>query len=260
MRFDPSLRDAWTADGEAWKATLPAGWMQGRSAFGGLTAAHAVALGARQVAADRPLRSAQMQLLRPTVPGPVTGVARVLREGRTASFVEVRIQQDGADTLVAQLVFGTGRPEATEAPAAPAFEAPPPDDLVSLPYLPGITPEFVQHVHMRWVRGAPPFSGGDEARFAGWCRFREEAGGVEGIVGLLDVWPCPSLSLLAGPAPASTVTWSLQILSAPPRLGWCGFTYETVASEGGFHTVRGSLFDEGGALLAVTEQLVAVYG
>ena len=39
MNLDASLRTLWTSINDTWRIDVPAGWMQGRSAFGGLTAA-----------------------------------------------------------------------------------------------------------------------------------------------------------------------------------------------------------------------------
>jgi hypothetical protein len=122
-------------------------------------------------------------------------------------------------------------------------------------------PDFVKQVDLKWLHGSPPFSGSETAEFGGYCRFRVPAGSAEGVVALLDVWPCPSLSQLAAPAPASTVAWTAHIVESNADLSdWCYFTYKTVAGKDGFHTCAGTLFDGRGVLIGFTEQLVAVYG
>lgn len=259
MRFDSSLRDGWTETAAGWRCELPEGWMQGRSVFGGLTAAVAVALARRHVDARRRLRTVQVQLLRPTGPGPVDGEVRILREGKSITFVEVRLRQDDAETALLQLVFVAPRAGSLEVPAAPAPQMPGPDGLDDLPYIPGVMPEFLQHVIMRWADGAPPFSGGDRAQFFGYCGFRGPAGDEEGLVGLLDIWPAPTLSLLPKPVPASTVTWTAHLLEVPDEFGLFGFDYRTEVGADGFHTVLGRLYAPDGRLLAWTEQLAALF-
>ena len=114
---------------------------------------------------------------------------------------------------------------------------------------------------MRWVTGQHPFTGSTQRDFTGYCRFNAPAGGPEGLIALLDVWPAPPLAMLSAPAPASTVSWTAHLLKVPEVLsGWCFYTYRTVAGEGGYHTCAGHLYDAEGALLAYSEQLVAVYG
>lgn len=260
MRIDASLRERWLREDEGWRFELPEGWQQGRSVFGGLTAAALAALGARQVDEDRRLRTANLQLMRPVTPGTVRGAARVLREGRGAAFVETRLAQGGAEAALAQLVFVRPREPSLALPSPPPPLRVDPETLEDLPYVPGVVPEFVQHAQLRWAQGSPPFSGGAEARFAGFCRLREPAGDAEGLLAMLDLWPSPTLGLLDRFAFASTVSWTAHLLGAPARFdGWFQFEYEAVAARAGFHTVVGRLFDPSGELVGWTEQLVAVF-
>lgn len=260
MRFDASMRDHWRQVGGAWRFDLPEGWTQGRSVFGGLTVAAAAALGHRPVDPQYTLRSASASLLRPTAPGTLEGRAELLRQGKNSAFVEVRILQEGALTGVVNLLFARRRDGGVEVDGPRWSLGVDPEGLPDLPHIPGVTPEFVKNVHMRWATGAPPFSGHDEAAFAGYCKYRDPAGDAEGMLGLLDFWPCPSLSLLKAPAPASTVTWTAHLLDVPEDFeGWFGFEYETVAGHGGWHTVVGRLYGPDGRLVGWTEQLAAVF-
>ena len=260
MRFDATLRERWTRAGEDdWRFDMPTGWLQGRSVFGGISVAAAAALARRQVDESRLLRTVSSHLMQPLLPGEVHGAARVLREGGSVSFVEVSLAQKGEVTAKVMAVFG--KPRDTEVRVGgPTFEGPGPDEGMELPYVEGVTPEFTQHVAMRWTEGTPPFFSADEARFAGYCRFRVPAGDDEGILGLLDAWPPPTLSILDRPAPASTVTWTAHVLSVPRDFdGWFGFQYETLAGSAGFHTAVGKLYAPDGQLVAFTEQLMAVF-
>lgn len=260
MRIDASLRERWSETDAGWRISLPEGWMQGRSVFGGLTAATAVALGARQVDASRRLRTVNVQLLRPVSAGETHGVARVLREGKGTAFVEVRLSQSGAEIAVAQLVFVRPREGSLALPTPERPAVTPPDDLVDLPYLEGITPEFTQHAQMRWARGSAPFTGGSEPSFDGWCRLRVPAGDVEGLVTMLDLWPSPTLGLVSKPTFASTVSWTAHVLDVPSSFdGWFQFHYAAMAAREGFHTVAGQLWAPDGALVGWTEQLVAFF-
>lgn len=260
FKIDASLRERWRRDDRGWALELPPGWSQGRTVFGGLSVAAMSALGARHVDADRRLRLCSTQLLRPVVAGEVRGDVSVLREGKGTAVVEVRLIQAAELVALCQLVFVTPREGSLEVAAA---AAPPPADvegLVDLPYLAGVVPEFTQRVQMRWAKGSPPFTGGTERRFEGYCRFREPAGGAEGVLAMLDVWPSPTLGLLSKPAFASTVSWTAHLIRAPERLeGWCQFEYETAVGREGFHTAVGRLYDQDGALLGWTEQLVALF-
>ncbi len=267
--IDARLRERWfqledarpESSGSIWRFDMPEGWAQGRSAFGGLTVAAAVSLARRNVDASRVLRTVSTQLMRPAVPGPITGRFTLLREGKSVTFAEVRLSQNDSEVAVVSAVFGVPREQAMVVEPTARFEGKGPEDGLELPYVEGVTPEFTQHVAMRWVEGTPPFMSSPSPRFVGHCRFRCPAGGEEGMVALLDVWPSPTLSMMSKPAFASTVTWTAHLLEPPPTTqeGWFGFEYETIRGGAGFHTAVGKLYSPAGELIAFTEQLVAVF-
>lgn len=261
MRFDKSLRERWKPAGDSFVFDMPDGWMQGRSVYGGLTTAAAAALASRSVDDTRTLRAVTVQFLRPVEPGNVSGTSRVLREGKGVSFVETRLQQNREDVLVVHGVFALSRRGSISVAAPSAVPGPDVESIDDLPYLEGLTPECIRHFSLRWARGALPFSGADEAKFGGYCRFRIPSGDAEALLGLLDAWPSPSLSVQRGPAPESSVTWTAHLLHVPESFdGWFWFEYETIVGEGGFHTCAGRLYAPDGRLAAWTEQLVVVFG
>lgn len=260
LAFDRSLRERWTQHEGGWRCEVPVGWMQGRSAFGGLTAALLAGLGRRHVGEARILRTASQRLVRPLKIGPAEGVAHTIREGKGVSFVEVRILQEGVDVAVAHLVFVVPREGSIVVAGPPPPDGPGPEGLREMPYIEGVIPEFTQHFDLRWAQGPVPFSGGTEARFLGYCRYRGVGGDEEGILGLLDAWPSPSIGLLDRPTPSSTVSWTAHLLHVPEDFdGWFSFEYQTVAGVQGFHTVVGHLHGPGGRLVGWTEQLVALF-
>ncbi|GAB4568412.1 MAG: acyl-CoA thioesterase II [Haliangiales bacterium] len=258
--LDRSLRAQWNQTDDSWRFDLPTGWMQGRSTFGGLTAAVSVALARRHLDPSRRLRSFTVQLLRPLVPGPVEGRYRIHRAGKHITFADVDLAQGEQPAALTRMVFADSRDDARAIAPTASWSGPDPESLVDMPYIAGVTPEFTQNVAFRWVSGGLPFTGSDQTQLAGYCRFRVPFGDVEGVVALLDAWPSPSLGMLRAPAAASTVHWSAHIAALPARFdGWFGFTYETVIATDGYHTVVGRLYDPDGALIASTEQLVALF-
>jgi acyl-CoA hydrolase len=260
MRFDASLRDAWIQDGETWHVDVPTGWGQGRTIYGGLMAAAATALGYRNVDADWQLRTLNVQFVQPSKPGRLVGRCTPWRRGKGVSFLQVELLQAEAVVLVAQLVFARPRISVVDVAPPKMRAAKPCAELSDLPYLPGMTPEFTQHLALRWADGGYPFSGADAAAFTGYCRFRQPAGDAEGTVALLDAWPCPTLALAKGPAASSSVMWTAHLIHTPaPSDAWYGFEYDTVVGHSGLHTAVGRMFDADGRLVGWTEQLVTVY-
>jgi acyl-CoA thioesterase len=83
-----ALLDAIRAAGNTYHADIPEDWLQGRTSFGGLTAALCLAAAERALPDLRPLRSAQF-----TFVGPAGGVVemtpRLLRRGKSSVFAAV---------------------------------------------------------------------------------------------------------------------------------------------------------------------------
>lgn len=259
MNIDRTLRERWYREDERWVAELPDGWLQGRTVYGGLGAAFAVALAQKHIAPARRLRNFSCQLVRPISPGRVEGVFRVVREGKSLTFVTVELHQ-GALAAQYQFAYASPREGSVVVEAGVRYRPEDPESMMALPYIEGVTPEFTKHVQLHWDEGTPPFCGAPTAEFRGAFRFRDPAGDEEGLLGLLDAWPPPSLSILDRPAFASTATWSGHLIAVPERLDeWFGFHYRTEVGRDGFHTTVGRMFDPSGALIATSEQLVAMF-
>lgn len=265
MRFDATLRDRWTQTDDGWTIIVPDGWSQGRATFGGLMAAVAAGLAYRNLEAENPdggwaLRTLNVQFLRPSAGGDVQGEYTLHRAGKGATFSQVVLSQGGKTVLIAQLVFVRPRASAVDVAGPPMRAIAAVDTLKDMPYVAGMTPEFTQHVAFRWGAGAYPFSGASDPSTTGYCRFRVPFGDVEGMIGLLDVWPCPTLSLATGPAMASSVMWTAHLIDVPSVTDdWFGFEYDTVVGQDGLHTAVGRLFSANGRLIGWTEQLVSVF-
>ncbi len=260
MNFDSSMRARWRDEDGGWQFEIPAGWLQGRAVFGGLVAAAATGLAIRNLSEEWTLRSLSTQFLRPTQLGALRGKFAINRQGRSVTFAEVRLSQDAGDVLIVNLVFAKPR-DGSIAIEAPKWKLEvDPDVLTELPFIAGVVPEFVSKLSLRWADGGFPFSSQQRPSLTGLCRFKVPARDIECILGLLDAWPCPSLSMLSAPAAASSVSWSAHIIEVPPDCdGWFSFRYDTIAGNAGFHTVVGSLHGPDGQLVGWTEQLVALF-
>ena len=151
-----------TPQGERWVGSATDCWLQGRSLYGGLQVSFALKAMRSLVPVEIPLRVLQVTFLAPVAAGSITVAARVLRAGKNTFHVEGRLV-DGEQTLaVVTGIFGASRPSAVSVvPQRLEVDAPSP---IKFGYIPGVTPAFFQHFHMRWMRGGLPFSGAKEAR------------------------------------------------------------------------------------------------
>lgn len=253
---------AWPVDDDGVaRGRLPERWMQGRGAYGGITAALALEAALR-VVPDVALRSVIVQFLGPVRAEVETACrAELLKAGRTISVVEARVEQEGTPRTLVHATFGAGRRSGLHIPTPPAPAGAAPDDGVRLSHIPGVTPQFLQGLELRWLDGQPPFTGASEDLVGGWCRHLGDEHGWPAVLGLLDAWPGPVLPLGTGPFPASSVHWTAHLVASepPPPGAWLRFRATGVHAADGYHSFVAHLWDERGALVAWSEQLVAVF-
>ncbi|MCY1170301.1 Thioesterase-like superfamily protein [compost metagenome] len=91
------------------RAEIPTDWLQGRTAYGGLSSALALHA-AQTIEPDLPpLRSAQVSFIGP-LSGAVTVTATKLRRGRTAAFIQADIVSEAGLGYRATFVFMAEQP------------------------------------------------------------------------------------------------------------------------------------------------------
>ena len=210
-------------------AHVPEDWLQGRTAYGGLSAALALAAARRDTPDLPPLRTAQMAFIGPAA-GELSFRTQTLRAGRSMTFVGVdAIGEAGPCT---RSLFGFGAPRISEIDYddVPMPDVPRPEELPAWDFRERGGPAFLQHYELRGAAGALPFSGAQEARFLLWVRHRDEAArrGESALLALADAPPPAFLSMLTTPAPTASVTWQADFLTDAHDTtdGWylCGST------------------------------------
>ncbi len=94
---------------------VPASWGQGRATFGGLVVALAYEAMLAVVEAGRPLRSIGVSFVGPLAPEqPASFSARLLREGKAVSQVQVEVRQGEQVVTLVQASFGVARASAVQ--------------------------------------------------------------------------------------------------------------------------------------------------
>jgi acyl-CoA thioesterase len=238
-------------------------WLQGRSLFGGVQAALGVRALRALVPETLPLRTLQTTFIAPVVAGRVRASARVLRTGGSATIAEARVLA-GDETLALFLaVFGKAR-ASTVARTLGARPVLPEATPRTLPFVPGMTPAFMQHFRARWVRGGLPFSGSTLPEASIELDLLDEGGaGEEQLVALADFPPPIALAMLKTPAPGSSLTWMLEFLAGDYRghglEGW-RIDLEMPAARDGYTHQSGVLWAPDGSAAALSRQTMLVYG
>lgn len=248
------------------EVTITDTWAQGRATFGGLTGALAFDRMQEVVTPGRPMRAMQVSFVGPVEPGkPVAMEAELLREGKAVSQAMIRMVQDGTTRLVAQGSYGGGRESSVSVlPLAPP-EAPAPEDCRPTPYIEGRMPSFTQYIEMRWCFGGLPFSGQQHRQMGGWMRFREPPAelGDAGLIALIDAWPPATLQHLKELVPASSLSWSIELVHPRPLVQpdeWLLYRATIDQAGEGYGHVHAEIWNRQGELVAISRQTVVVFG
>ena len=245
---------------------VPSTWAQGRASFGGAVAALVFNRMADVVSSDRPMRSMQVSFVGPVTPDePATVEAEILREGKAVSQVMGRIVQGGEPKLVALASFGGDRESDVSVDAEPAPEAKPVEQCFGLDYIEGVTPEFIQHIEMRWAFGNLPFSGKGGRELGGWMQFRQtpETFSDAHIVALVDAWPPAVLPYVKQQVRTSSLSWALEIVHPRPVLApgdWLLYKAEIDKAGAGYGHTQAGIWTASGELVALSRQTVTVFG
>jgi hypothetical protein len=122
----------------------------------------------------------------------------------------------------------------------------------------------VQNLNMRWLHGAIPFSGVPLQRSVLGVGLPEEGrASEEHVVALADAVPPVALSFMNVHVAASSLTWTLEMLtdsvSALPLQGYV-LDAELVAGGHGYTSQSVSVWGPGGEPLALSRQSMVVFG
>lgn len=245
--------------------SIPEDWHQGRTAYGGLSAALALA-GAQQVGGGElpPLRSAQVSFVGP-LSGPVEVRARVLRKGRNATWIAAEVLRDGEVGLLASFAFmgAIDSVVAFDERPAPAGVIPP-EEARAVPT--ERSPLFLQH-HFDVRYALPRGEGPKRPEAVWWARLHEggDAAAIDPMVHLLacaDALPPGVMPLLPPRAPVSSMTWHCNLLDPKPatRDGWWLIRVASDYARSGGASEAIDIWNADGVPVLASMQSVAVFG
>ena len=240
-------------------ATIPDNWMQGRTSYGGLSAALALEA-ARKSAPDLPpLRSAQVSFVGPLA-GEIEVTTRLLRRGRNASWITAEVTSEAGVGLVATFVF-MGPIESSlhlnEMPLLPGIM--PAEDAVPLP--PNVGPGFIDNFDRRF---ALPREAQRDGEICWWLRVKDRAGLDPMVEAMLigDGLPPGVMFLLGGRVAVSSMTWIVNLLTPEPTSsdGWYMLRAAGNYAENGCSSQDMAIWDSSGRPIAAGMQAIALFG
>jgi acyl-CoA thioesterase len=241
---------------------IPEDWHQGRTAFGGLTAALALAA-ARQVGGEDlpPLRSVQVSFIGP-VYGEVEVRARVLRRGRNAVWIAAEVLREGEVGTCVTFVFMAPIKNQLHLKHLATIPC-----LIALDDAPVREPDphpvrLLQHMEVRFA--LPPYQEA-RAETCWWVRAKEREG-LDPVMQLLlcaDVPPPGVFAVLPRPVPPiSSMTWLLNVLTTrlETRDGWWLMRVTGDTLEQGCSSDRMEIWNADGEAVSLGMQSVAIFG
>ncbi|WP_326524355.1 thioesterase family protein [Sphingomonas sp.] len=237
------------------RGTIPADWLQGRTAYGGLSSALALHAAKASDTDLPPLRSALIAFVGPLA-GAVTIEARRLRRGRNAAFIEATITSEAGLGYRATFVF------MADVPSSIAF-----DRLQPSPHRPpapdadlyrGPTGFFTGNFELKDMK-----RDAGEAEFLRWGRLveRDNLDPETALIAVADALPPAAYQLHKGEGTMSSLTWIVNLLVPRPqtRDGWWLMRTVTDRAIGGYSSQHMTLWNADGQPVVDAMQGVAVF-
>lgn len=246
---------------DGWTTSVSDDWLQGRTTYGGLSAALCLQGALREFGELPPLRSAQFAFV-----GPAAGALQirptVLRKGKSTVFAGVDLFGEAGLATRATLCFGAARKSALAYRNIPAPAVPPPDACPSFfRHVQGLN--FTSHFDGRLAGGHPPLSRAGEPEIVLWLRHRDPALQQDAValLALADAPPPAGMVLFEARAPISTMTWSIDLLSDDMTTdgGWWMIRTSAETISEGYSSQAMTVWNAAGAPVMVCRQNIAVF-
>lgn len=240
---------------------IPESWKQGRTAYGGLSAALLLARARGDHPELPPLRSALVNFTGPVTSAPEI-TTEVLRQGRNVTTVYTRADVEGRAACTATFSFGTAR-ESHLSVDRPAPASPAPDDCeayteTTSPFI----PPFLRNFETRLIEGTRPMEGGTRGYLRLWARHADPASrdGEISLLCLADILPPSTFPIMKKLGPVSSMTWICNFLRAPKtRDGWYMIEAELTAVLDGYCSQVMRIWNTDGEIVVDGMQSIAVF-
>lgn len=239
-------------------------WTQGRSVFGGLSAALVLAhVEANIDYEDKELRSVNVNFCGAIDANVECQLSyQIMSAGKSVLQVQGQLSQNKTIKTLVTFCFGRQRPSSLQ--VQPTRNCIAEHAFTSMPFLAGIVPNFIQHIKLAFGSEHLPFSGKGDGHVFGQMSFntRPQVFNDCAILALIDAWPPAVLPMLKSPAPASTITWQVDFIQPTAKLNHddCLFyDCKVIQAEQGYAHTESQVFHPNGQLIALSRQLVGIY-
>ena len=265
MTTSPSALDALLstldiADGSA-TAHIDEGWMQGRTAYGGISSAVALAATMALHPTETPLRYAQISFVGP-VGGDCTVATRELRRSKSSLFVDAGVSSDQGFGTAAVFAFSPARQSHLDHDRLAMPDVPAPEALEPVPDH-RVRPPFTRHFDMRPTTGPRFHWKSDVGEYLTWVRFVEEptCHPAVALLAMGDALPPAAMALVHEFGPISSMNWTVNMLTGTPATddGWWLLSARTGYARGGFSVQDMMIWNRAGEPVMSGSQGIAIY-
>ena len=253
------LADRLERHGDHFRLHGAAGWIQGRTMYGGASSFIAYTAARHAFPDLPPLRAGQIGFIAP-VGEDVEARVTMLRTGKSVSHVETTLWCEGALVHRATWLFGRSRPGNGSRPADRLDTFTPPEESEMIPAS-SRSPSFM---HRMEVRRAGPRGGDGRIAIRRWVRLKEREGldPYAELIAIGDTLPPGSMRAMERPGPISSINWSLTLLgdAITTRDGW--WLLETASNHmaDGFSSETLRMWNTDGVEVMRGLQSVAIFG
>lgn len=240
-------------------------WAQGRTVYGGLSAALLYKACKIAVAPTRVMRSMTTNFVGPLMTDtPFFISVEIIREGKNVSQVQARAIQNDKISVVTQVCFGEKRTSKVSVLNDEKHGLEKPTKAKFIPQVPKVTPKFLKHIDLSIEEGGIPFSGRKKSHYHGWMRYKKPPTEIkdEHIIGIIDAWPPTVLQMLKWPAPASTISWNLEFIHPHREIkpdDWLAYKAVTRQAADGYGHTEATIWDADEEVIAISRQTVGVF-
>lgn len=243
-----------------WSVEITENWMQGRTTYGGLSAALCLKAVQNQHPELPPLRSAQINFIGPAG-GPVQIRTHVMRQGRSVAYVSAEMVTDKGLATHAVFCFGSQRDSKinkhfTHTPDVPGIA-----DSQNF-FKPGLGPAFAANFDSLLAQGGFPISGSDQHEHYIWVRHKDPlANDIAALLGIADMPPPAVLPMFTEFAPISSMTWMVNFLTddIDTHDGWWLMRSAAEHAQDGYSSQDMQVWNGAGELVISGRQCVAVF-
>lgn len=260
MRYSELLAGLKRGQAGRIETTIPEDWMQGRTTYGGLTAALCLE-SALELVPDMPVRAAQVAFIGP-VGGDVVISPTVLRRGKSSAFVNVDLVNEDGVMARCIFTFGARRPSRLEQASRERPDVEGPEAYPSF-FGSGRRPNFAHNFNIRLAKGQPPVSGAERGDITLWLRHKDEdaPSNATSLLSIADAPPPAAMSMMTEPGPISSMTWMAEFLTDEITTtdGWFLVHHEAQATRDGYSSQSMRMWNAGGKPVMIGRQTIAVF-